>query len=337
MRRVGVVLAILAVGCSDGGNTENQRVPPPPPPLPNAPDAATSRPDSSVPLPDAAAGAVWRLEDSHTGADLHAVWGSGPGDVYAVGTSGTILHTPGWRGLHVVEANFLDTVWGSGAGEVYVGSIVPGRAAGAPIFRSTDGGDSFSVVTGVGWNTVSALWGSSAADVWIGVASDNGDLKHSTDHLATVTSWGQTMPALVHVVGVCGDAGTMLVARSDGLVERTSDRSSWTSTLSGVTAPKAIAYAGGGAWVVGDSIAYSTDRGASWTSTVGGGLSAVFAISPSEVWAVGAGGVVLHATDGHTFVREAVPTSADLHGVWASGPRDVYAVGAGGTILHFSP
>ena len=336
MRRVGVVLAILAVGCSDGGSTQQRALPPPPPPLPNAPDAATSGPDASVPLPDAAAGAIWRLEDSHTTADLYAVWGSGPGDVYAVGTSGTILHTPGWSGQHVVEANFLDTVWGSSAGEVYVGSIVPGRAASAPIFRSTDGGGSFSVVADVGWNTVSALWGSSASDVWIGVASDNGDLKHSTDHLETVTSWGQTMPALVHVVGVGGDAGTLLVARSDGMVVRTTDRASWASTPSGVVAAKAIAYAGGSAWVVGDSIAYSADRGASWTTTSGGG-SAVFAISPSDVWAVGAGGVVLHATDGHSFVRETVPTSADLHGVWASGPRDVYAVGAAGTILHFSP
>src|SRR5690349_3621764 len=129
MRRVGVVLVMLAAGCSDGGDMQPMRVPPPPPPpLPNAPDAsprdAMAGADASVPLPDSNSAAIWRLEPSGTAADLYGVWGSGPGDVYAVGTSGTILHTPGWRGLHVTEANFLDTVWGSGAGEVYVGSIV---------------------------------------------------------------------------------------------------------------------------------------------------------------------------------------------------------------------
>ena len=341
MRRVGAVLAILVAGCSDGSSPVQQVPPPPPPPLPTAPDAAppdaAGGADASVPVPDSHPAATWRLEPSGTSADLYAVWGSGPGDVYAVGTSGTILHTPGWRGLHVVEANFLDTVWGSSAGEVYVGSIVPGAGGSAPIFRSTDGGASFAVVTGVGWNTVSALWGSSPTDVWIGVASSNGDLKHSADHLATATSWGQPMPSLVQVRGVAGDASTVLVVRSDGMVMRTADRANWTSVASGVAAPRAIAFAGGNAWVVGDSIAVSTDRGASWSAVAGGGLLAVDALDALDVWAAGTGGIVLHATDGRTFVREPVPTSADLRGVWASGPNDVYAVGAGGTILHFSP
>src|SRR5262249_43065790 len=156
----GLVFALL--GCSDGASS---KILPPLPP---------------VPLPQ------WHAEPSGISADLYGVWGSAPGDVYAVRTNGTILHTPGWRMSHVVEANFLDVVWGSGAGEVYVGSIVPGRGASAPIFRSTDGGASFAVAAGAGGNTISSLFGTGPSDLWIAVASQNGDLFHSVDGLATV-------------------------------------------------------------------------------------------------------------------------------------------------------
>jgi photosystem II stability/assembly factor-like uncharacterized protein len=270
--------------------------------------------------------------------DLYSVWGAARGEVYAVGTNGTILHTPGWRGLHVMEANFLDLVWGAGPGEVYVGSALPGRGVSAPIFRSTDGGASFSVVASSGMNTVTALWGSGSTDVWIGVAATSSNLYHSSDRLATVEPWGQPLPALVQVRGVAGDAGTVIVVRSDGFVMRSDDRMHWVSTPSNVGSPRAIVSSGESAWIVGDSIARSSDRGLTWTPMASPPVTlyAAFALDANDIYAVGAGGTVLHATDGQTFNPEPVPTTADLRGVWASGARDVYVVGAAGTILHFS-
>lgn len=38
-------------------------------------------------------GCAWNSEPTPTTNDLYGVWGSGLGDVYAVGAAGTILHT----------------------------------------------------------------------------------------------------------------------------------------------------------------------------------------------------------------------------------------------------
>jgi hypothetical protein len=338
MRRVWVVLALLTIACEGSGDRQIMQAPLPPPPPPGEPPDAITAPTPDAAAVDAAGGAIWRVEAAGIDVDLYGVWGAARGDVYAVGTNGTILHTPGWRGLHVVEANFLDIVWGAGPGEVYVGSAVPGRGISAPIFRSTDGGASFAVIAGAGMNTVTALWGTSSTDVWIGVAASDSNLYHSSDRLATVEPWGQPLPQLVQVRGVAGDAGTVIVVRSDGLVMRSDDRMHWVSAASGVGSPRAIVSRGANAWIVGDSIARSTDRGLSWTPAASppGTLYAAFALDANDVYAVGAAGAVLHATDGQTFNVETVPTTADLRGVWASGPHDVYVVGAAGTILHFS-
>lgn len=56
---------------------------------------------------------------------------------------------------------------------------------------------------------------------------------------------------------------------------------------------------------------------------------------PDDVFAVGAGGTVLHY-DGAGWQRQAQGlTTAELVAVWGSGPDDVFAVGTGGTVLHY--
>lgn len=70
-------------------------------------------------------------------------------------------------------------------------------------------------------------------------------------------------------------------------------------------------------------------------------LFGVHAISPSDIWAVGAVGTILH-WDGQAWRSVSVPAAAgrDLFDVWASGPKDVWVVGAsttvaGGLTLHY--
>lgn len=63
-------------------------------------------------------------------------------------------------------------------------------------------------------------------------------------------------------------------------------------------------------------------------------LWATSAASPTDAWAVGAGGTVVHY-DGNAWTTVATGDTATLYGVWASGPKDVWAVGAGGRILHY--
>lgn len=70
-------------------------------------------------------------------------------------------------------------------------------------------------------------------------------------------------------------------------------------------------------------------------------LFGVFAISPTDIWAVGSVGTVVH-WDGQAWrgVGVAAAGGRDLFDVWASGPKDVWAVGAdtastGGITLHY--
>jgi hypothetical protein len=55
---------------------------------------------------------------------------------------------------------------------------------------------------------------------------------------------------------------------------------------------------------------------------------------PSDIWAVGFGGTILHH-DGQIWSVSASGTTADLYGVWSSSPTEAWAVGDRGVILRW--
>ena len=63
-------------------------------------------------------------------------------------------------------------------------------------------------------------------------------------------------------------------------------------------------------------------------------LNEVWGNSSSDVYAVGAGGTILHY-DGAGWNPMQSGTSEDLNDVWGSSSSDVYAVGSESTLLHF--
>jgi eukaryotic-like serine/threonine-protein kinase len=67
----------------------------------------------------------------------------------------------------------------------------------------------------------------------------------------------------------------------------------------------------------------------------GNPLTSLWSSDPSDLYAVGWGGVVLHSQDtGKTWSLLQSGVTSDLYGVWGSFVSDVYAVGDEGTILH---
>ncbi|MBA3463425.1 MAG: hypothetical protein H0T46_25950 [Deltaproteobacteria bacterium] len=64
-------------------------------------------------------------------------------------------------------------------------------------------------------------------------------------------------------------------------------------------------------------------------------LYGVAAVSPSEAFVVGDGGVILHRRD-NAWTRMTSGTTQHLRGVWAASPTDVWAVGHAGTILRYN-
>lgn len=63
-------------------------------------------------------------------------------------------------------------------------------------------------------------------------------------------------------------------------------------------------------------------------------LNGLWASGPSDVWAVGNEGRILHS-DGVEWTPMATGYEENLLGIWGSDAEDVWVVGAGGRILHF--
>ena len=96
--------------------------------------------------------------------------------------------------------------------------------------------------------------------------------------------------------------------------------------------------AGANAFAVGaaGTIVRSDDGGDSWqalNSNVSDDLFGVFGTG-TEIYVVGANGVILHSVDGMQFSPEDSQTGVDLHSVWASDPARVFVGGAGSLVLR---
>jgi hypothetical protein len=91
------------------------------------------------------------------------------------------------------------------------------------------------------------------------------------------------------------------------------------------------------AWAVGGAGTLLHYDGTAWTEVPSGttaDLYGVWASSATDVYAVGNGVIVHDNGSGFAAVTPA-PTTNILYGVWGSGPNDIFAVGAAGTILHY--
>ncbi|HET7612700.1 MAG TPA: hypothetical protein VFK26_02145 [Gemmatimonadaceae bacterium] len=94
-------------------------------------------------------------------------------------------------------------------------------------------------------------------------------------------------------------------------------------------------------WAVGNDAILHYD-GMSWSVAASGfsqNLAAVWAITPTDAWAVGSAGAIQH-WDGASWTSVAGVTTSTLADVWGANASDVWAVGgdpvAGtGEILHF--
>jgi hypothetical protein len=89
----------------------------------------------------------------------------------------------------------------------------------------------------------------------------------------------------------------------------------------------AVLALGGTAWALAGWVAQ--------TSGTSADLAGVTFAGSNDGWAVGAGGAILHTTDGGAdWSAQTSGTSADLAGVTFADANDGWAVGAGGAILH---
>lgn len=121
--------------------------------------------DSGVAPPDGGAGGdppAWDLVASGAREDLRGLWGSGSGDVWAVGDGGAITRhglPDTWTTVPSGTSAALYSIWGSAADDIWtVGT--------AGTVLHWNGSDWASVSSGTD-RDLYAVWGSGAHDVWI--------------------------------------------------------------------------------------------------------------------------------------------------------------------------
>lgn len=119
---------------------------------------------------------VWHLEP-HPFADhfesVYEIWGSGPNDIWAVGTLGNIEHSTGdgtWTQVpRFTERNcrYLDGVWGSGPNDVYVGGMSSSQFGDVgPCVLHWNGSVWTDRTPPFPIGQVHAIWGTGPNDVW---------------------------------------------------------------------------------------------------------------------------------------------------------------------------
>jgi hypothetical protein len=251
--------------------------------------ADMSKTDISMPdmaRPDLApATPVWTEQTPLGIAPLLAVWGSGPGDVYAVGQMQTIIQTSTagvtWNDVSPASGGTgtYDNIWGSSATRIFV---VGFTATPTPVIlaKTTGGWVPGTLPSPLAATQIIGVWGTDT-EAWavgnMGVILHTSDNQHWSPQNSTVATvlysiWGSASPLDIYVAGL---GGTLL---------RSTDGKTW----------KALA--------VG-----SAD------------LKNVFGVPQKEVIAVGPNSTVLRSVDGMSFPAVTLSASSPLSGDWALG------------------
>ncbi|WP_428263550.1 glucosyltransferase-I [Haliangium sp.] len=278
---------------------------------------------------------VWDRSNSYPTANLRAVWGSGPNDVYVVG-DGVVLHYDGveWAAVFDDSPYRFNAVWGSGADHVFVVGDMYTGAEGDTYFSP-------GVILhydGERWSEalfepgLGGVWGSGPDDVF--AVGDEGRILHYDGYVwsnmdsgvsdilnSLYAVWGSG-PNDVFAVGLWG-----MMLHYDGRYWSrlpTLTTNSWWG-VGGVDAHDVFAVGWNGTIGHLDAMWSELDSGTSLQ------LNAAWGHGPNDVVVVGQLGEI-RRYDGREWRLE---HSHDgwLFGVWGAGPSDIFAVGTG--VLHY--
>jgi len=232
----------------------------------------------------------------------------------------TALHAQDgyWRATNAAFGSGVESIAVRADGEILAGTESDG------LFRSTDGGDSWSAVNDE-WasSEISSIVVAPDGTLFVGVYRDG--LFRSTDN---GQSWWMMDESRVRALLLASN-GDLYWARTAGLWRSTDRGASWSSTgLDEAKTVSAIAIDSTGALLVGlfpdGEIWRSTDGGANWAKT--GFSDATFAsyiasivVTPSGVLVSGQHGVFVSDDDGETWAAPG-PSPASIVDVIAVGP-----------------
>jgi len=299
---------------------------PPPTPESGAPD--TRPPTDTGPAPDTGPALVWQpVSNGSTVEHLHGVWGIS-NEVYVAGaeavwrvnsgawTSVASSNGPGFWRVRIDPSSKLGfAVGGNGIIHRYNGTAVQWPdlfTFGGTLYGLWVQGTS-AVAVGVdeiwlwdqvmeewgpasaltGATTYTAVWGSSAQDVWI--ADYAGSLHHFNGTTLFKTTTGTSFIYGIHGTG----PNDIHAVVTNGTVLHY-DGSYWSQPLvvgTGAGLRDVWAHSATVAFAVGDSGTILRYDGASWSSMTSGTTEALYGVwgtGPTDVYAVGTNGTMLH-------------------------------------------
>ena len=271
----------------------------------------------------------WKLEPSGVNVVLMAVWGSSATDVYAVGESGTILHSNGDGSWKTQAYDFPGpeyvSVWGASERDVYVGGTVVVHSAG-------DGR----------WQEVRAakranLWGSGGQDIYL---ADQGNVSRSSGDGKWEISYAAS--GNMDMRSVFGTGTGDVYALGDEYILRSGGDNLWAILYHSPTADLFHLWASSpqNYYVARLSRGVLHQRPQlSMIELADKSILSIFGSSAADVYAVGEGGQLYHTTgDGNWIDLTAhSATNQTLFAVWADHLGSAYAVGRNGTIVHRKP
>jgi hypothetical protein len=303
------------------------------------------------------------LPFSGTAPSLNGVWGSGSGDLFAVGDAGALAHWDGsaWTTTALDPGVAMRSVWGSGPGDVL--------AVGDN--RADDPTGVLAHWDGVAWSHPSlaptvplpgalrGVWGSGANNIYVvGTAEQRGatfrwdgaswtEVENVFPYVMPPPGGPSGPPTDPHgppLVGVWGSGPNDLFVASTGGISHWDGRA-WSAS----------GFGGGigitGIWGSGPSDVYAVDLsglaahwdGTAWRTMVWNykPLRAVGGTGPGDVWVAG-DDVLYHSSGPAPSLRDmkpivydwepiALPVSGSIHGLWVT-PSRVVMVGTMGEI-----
>lgn len=250
---------------------------------------------------------------------LHAIWGSGPNDVWAVGSRGTLLHGDGESFVSIPSGNTTDSlvaVWGTSATDVWV--MGPSSPLHSDGYR--DGGATLRAVTGSSWDPVNAstgrIWAGQSAGGQVWIAGERSNRFGQGASFWTLGKDGDGQDTW-SATKSCEESGECQPAI----------RAMWAADGSAIwgvgAAGQIFVWTGGPRWAPQDSHTLND-------------LDGVWGSSPEDVWAVGDRGTIRHgAKSAGTWTDVSSPTKSHLRAIWGSGPNDVWAAGDAGALIHY--
>ena len=271
---------------------------------------------------------LWAIAPAQPGvaADLWAAYAFSDTDRWVAGTSATVMHDEGsgWVAETNPAPSTLFGFWGA-ANDLWL----VGRTCTALRWQ----GVSWSSVTVPGCNGNQDFFNvdrSATNNIWLigtsgTIAQWNGAWQ---DHSQTNMDFWDAAVASATDVTVVGTAGTIL--HWNGSIF-TAEPGAASVTLASITISAPGEY-----WVVGDAGTILKKVGAGgWTqvaSPTAAFLYHVLALSTTDVWAVGSGGVIIHY-DGSAWTQVASPTTSTLRGLAVIPGAGLCAVGNSGLVL----